>query len=115
MLHGTPTIATDAQIIEWAPFRLKSDVTDAELLAASDSLQRNFLSLQDGFVGRELLRCSNCQWADLVYWRDEQSANAVMQAVAESPVCNAYFQLMDGLDAIDPGAGVLHLRRVQTY
>lgn len=115
MLQATPSIATDARLIEWSPFRLKPGITEPELLAASEMLQRDFLSRQHGFVGRELLRGANGQWADLVSWRDDESANAVMQAVADSPACVAYFQLMEGVDAADPGAGVLHLHRVRAY
>ena len=115
MSQTTPSIAADAKVVEWAPFRLKPGITDAELLAASEALQRDFLSRQDGFVGRELLRGANGQWADLVYWRDDESAHAIMQAVADSPACMAYFHLMEGANAADPGAGVLHLHRVRAY
>lgn len=104
-----------AGVVEWAPFRVKPGVDDNTLLAASEALQRDFLAHQPGFVRRELLRGAEGQWVDLVYWRDEDSAMAVMPAIANSAACQTYFHLMEGADAADPGAGVLHLHRVRSY
>ena len=104
-----------AGVVEWAPFRVKAGVDDSTLLAASEALQRDFLAHQPGFVKRELLRGAEGQWVDLVYWRDEDSAMAVMPAIESSAVCQEYFHLMEGADAADPAAGVLHLHRVRSY
>ena len=104
-----------AAVVEWAPFRVKAGVDDATLLDASEALQRDFLASQPGFVKRELLRGADGQWVDLVYWRDEASANAIMSAIADSAACQAYFHLMEGADSADPAAGVLHLHRVRSY
>lgn len=103
-----------ATVVEWAPFRTKPGVDEQTLLRASETLQRDFLASQPGFVGRELLQAGE-QWVDLVYWRDEDAANAIMDKIASSPACQAYFHLMEGADAADPAAGVLHLRRVRSY
>lgn len=101
--------------IEWAPFTLADGVDEATLLAASEALQREFLSQQPGFVRRELLRGSGTQWVDLVYWASKEAAEAAMQHVAGSPVCHRYFALMAGADGDEPGAGVLHLAQVAQY
>ena len=103
------------QVVEWAPFRVRPGVTDEALLQASEALQREFLGRQPGFVQRELLRGAAGQWADVVYWRDQASADRVMEAVATSPVCQAYFHLMEGADPADAGAGVLHFQRMRSY
>src|SRR5688572_17630060 len=81
-------------IVEWAPFRLKAGVADAALLEASQALQQDFLARQPGFVKRELLRGTDGQWVDLVFWRDEASANAIMALIAASDSCQTYFHLM---------------------
>ena len=107
--------ATTTGVVEWAPFRLKAGVAEATLLRASKALQRDFLASQPGFVKRELLRGTDGQWVDLVYWRDEASAKAVMPAIADSAACQAYFHLMEGMDSADASAGVLHLHRVRSY
>jgi hypothetical protein len=112
-VQASPTAA--GAIVEWAPFRVRAGVDDATVLAASEALQRDFLASQPGFVSRELLRGADGQWVDLVYWRDEESANAVIPAIARSSACQAYFHLMEGADSADPAAGVLHLRRIRSY
>jgi hypothetical protein len=108
-----PVAATGT--IEWAPFSLAEGVDEASLLAASEALQREFLSQQPGFVRRELLRGHGNQWVDLVYWASQEAAETAMQNVAGSPVCHRYFSLMAGADASEPGAGVLHLAQVAQY
>lgn len=104
-----------AVVVEWAPFRVKPGVEDAAVLDASEALQRDFLAHQPGFMKRELLRGADGQWVDLVHWRDEESARAVIPAIADSAACQAYFHLMEGADSADPAAGVLHLHRVRSY
>ncbi|HKH92206.1 MAG TPA: hypothetical protein VKA54_10390 [Gemmatimonadaceae bacterium] len=102
-------------VVEWAPFRVVDGVTEQAVLAASDSLQRDFLARQRGFVRRELLRGPDGQWVDLVHWEDEAAAHAVFTAAMESPVCAEYFKLMVMPEGADPAAGVLHLHRVREY
>jgi hypothetical protein len=104
-----------AVVVEWAPFRLVEGVGERELLAASDTLQRDFLAHQPGFVRRELLRGANGAWADLIHWSDEATANAALAAAGQSAVCQEYFKLILMPDGADPAAGVLHLTRVRTY
>jgi hypothetical protein len=101
--------------VEWAPFRLKAGVPDEALLRASTALQENFVARQPGFVRRELLRGPDGQWADLVVWQSREAALAIMDAVAASPACSAYFALMEGADHADPGAGVMHFECVRHY
>lgn len=108
-------VAGAAVIVEWAPFRLREGLTERDLLEASNSLQADFLARQDGFLRRELLRGPDGAWADLVYWADRASADAVMQLVAESPVCQRYFSLMVAADPANPGVGVLHYQRLRAY
>jgi hypothetical protein len=102
-------------VVEWAPFRLVSGATEQALLAASESLQRDFLGRQRGFVRRELLRGADGQWVDLVHWEDEAAAHAVLAAAMESSVCAEYFKLMETPEGADLAASVLHLTRVRAY
>lgn len=102
-------------VIELAPFAVKPGVTEAQVLEASEVLQRDFLAGQPGFVRRDLLRGDDGRWLDLVYWRDAASAEAVMAAAAASPVCHTYFGLMVGADQDDPAAGVSHFALKRRY
>ena len=103
-------------VIEWAPFRLRDGVTEAELLEASEAIQREFLGRQPGFVRRELARGADGLWADVVHWADGGAAEAAMAAAATSLACRTYFELMVGANGgADPGEGLLHMQRVRAY
>lgn len=80
--------------LEYAPFRLKSGVSETDLAKASAALQKGFLSGQPGFLRRELVRTEG-GYADLVLWRSDAEAAAAMRKAAQSPVCARYFSLMD--------------------
>jgi hypothetical protein len=106
---------TDNVVVEWAPFAVKSDVDDVQLIAASEALQNDFLSRQRGFIRRDLLKGQNGQWVDLAVWESRDAADQAVRNAAESPVCFQYFQLMADADHDDPGAGVLHFERIRGY
>ena len=115
MMTAAASTVPDTVVIEWAPFRLADGVSESELLRASDALQTGFLANQPGFLRRDLLRGSDGQWVDLVFWADAASAARIMQIAMESPTCLEYFRLMAGADNPDPAAGVLHFSRLKTY
>jgi hypothetical protein len=102
-------------VIEWAPFQLAEGVDERTLLDASRALEQDFLAKQKGYLGRELLRQDARHWVDLVRWASRAHAEAAMANVAASPACHAYFKLMAGADTMEPGAGVLHLDRIEQY
>lgn len=106
---------TQNVIVEWAPFTVKDGVDDAQLIAASEALQNEFLSKQSGFIRRELLKGENGQWVDLAVWESREHAERAVQNAAESPVCFRYFQLMADADHDDPGEGVSHFERIKVY
>jgi hypothetical protein len=102
-------------IVEWAPFELAEGFDEKALLQASEVLQKEFLSKQKGFIWRELLKGENNQWVDLVYWKSREDAEQAVKNAANSLVCRGYFQCMLAADHDNPGAGVLHLERIETY
>jgi hypothetical protein len=93
---------------------LAAGVDEATLLAASDVLQREFVSQQRGFIRRELLKGQVRGWVDLVYWDSLAAAEEASRNAMNSPVCHTYFALMVGDDA-DLAAAVSHFEQVQTY
>lgn len=102
------------QVIEWAPFRLRTGVDESTLLAASERLQAEFLDHQEGFVRRELVKRADGEYVDVVWWRSLEAAEKAMARVAESPTCSAYFAVMGTNDA-NAGDGVLHYHSVRSY
>lgn len=102
------------RILEWAPFRLKGDVDEAALLAASERLQRDFLSRQQGFVRRELIKRAEGAYTDLLWWDSFAASQAAMKTAASSPAANAYASLMDCRER-DPRHDVVLLDVVGVY
>ncbi len=100
--------------MEWAPFRLKPEATEAELAAASETLQRDFLAAQPGFLRRDLLRGPDGAYVDAVWWATPEAAAAAMALAADSPVCSRYFALMSE-NGEDAGAGVSLFRCLGSY
>lgn len=115
-MHGARAVTGEDMVIEWAPFRLREGVTDAELLEASAAIQRDFLDRQPGFLRRELARSDDGIWSDVVHWSDAAAARAAMDTAASSPACHRYFHLMAGANGgMDPGEGLVLLHRVREY
>jgi hypothetical protein len=113
---GVSNMVPDRElVVEWAPFQLADGVTEEQLLAASEMLQREFLARQPGFVRRELLRGRGGQWVDLVHWETAEAASAVFAAAGTSAICRAYFELMVAPAGVDPSEAVLHLHGVRDY
>jgi hypothetical protein len=104
-----------SMVIEWAPFRLAPNVTEAELLRASDALEADFLAQQPGYLRRDLLRQDDETWCDLVYWESAAAAEQAVQHARSSAACRQYFNLMVGPDGADAGADLRHLAVKKSY
>lgn len=102
------------RVMEWAPFSLRPGVAEAELLAASEMLQRAFLARQPGFLARTLVRAADRSYVDVVWWESSEAAHEAMAKAAASETCAAYFTLM-GADLADPGAGVARFDAIAEY
>jgi hypothetical protein len=102
------------ETLEWAPFRTKPGVTDSQLLAASEHLQKEFVSRQEGFLSRRLVRAPGGGYVDIVLWSSLELARRAMENAARSDTCSAYFSLMEA-DAAEAGAGVLHFECLAEY
>lgn len=97
------------QVIEFAPFALKQDVTEAALMDAALLIQTEFLGRQDGFVRRELAKEADGKYIDIIWWASFADAEAAMAKAGSSPVCGSYFELMH-IDPADLNAGIKHLQ-----
>ena len=67
------------QVLEWAPFRLRSGVDEAALLESSERLQRDFLAYQEGFVRRELIKGAEGSYIDLIWWSSFAASQSAMK------------------------------------
>ncbi len=80
--------------IEFAHFTLAEGLDETTLFAAADSLQKEFLSRQKGFIKRDLVRLADGKWADIIHWESRESVDQAMQSAPENPAALRYFQLM---------------------
>ncbi|MFE5549799.1 hypothetical protein ACFQ71_39270 [Streptomyces sp. NPDC056534] len=83
--------------IALAPFGLQAGVSEDALLSASDRFEEEFVSKQDGIIKRILVKDrEGGGYADIVFFRDLQSIDKVVEAEQNSEVCAAFFSIMDG-------------------
>jgi hypothetical protein len=89
---------TDMHVVI-APIRLKPDITQEMLLAASDDFDRRFVKTQDGIIRRMLVKGAYpADYADIVYFADQDAIERVIEAERTSEVCAAFFSIMEGDD-----------------
>ena len=91
-------IFASTEIVEWAPFTIKKGVSNEKLRRAAQSVEVGFLAKQEGYIKRSLLKGTDGQWVDIVYWESKELANAASLKAYESPVCFEYFSLMQNMD-----------------
>lgn len=83
--------------IALAPFELRAGVSVDALLDASDRFEQDFVTTQDGIIKRVLVKdADGGGYADLVFFRDLESIDRVMEAEQSSEVCAAFLSMMDG-------------------
>lgn len=87
--------AEEGVIVEWAPFVKAPGVTDEHLIMAASKVNSEFLAVQSGFIKRELVKKSETEYADIVYWRTQEKAIAAGNKVERCAVCAGYFALMN--------------------
>jgi len=86
-----------------APIKLAEGKTEADLLAASKIFQRDFVAHEAGVLRRELVRKPDGTYIDIVQFRSQKDYLDVVKKEMESPICAAFFSVMD-LSDFDPDA-----------
>jgi hypothetical protein len=82
-------------ITVFAPFKLAAGKTETDLLKASDTFERDFVSTQPGVLRREIDRKSEGRYIDIVQLRSHADMQRVVELEKDSPVCRAFFAVMD--------------------
>lgn len=98
---------SQAKCVEFVGFNKSPDVTDAELLAASEVMERDFLEKQPGYLGRLLVKRAAAKWADIVIWRSRNEAEMAGQKFMKSEACSGYLKCITP-DGSDPTGGLHH-------
>ncbi|USG62416.1 hypothetical protein NBZ79_05415 [Sneathiella marina] len=86
-----------------APIKLAEGKTETDLLAASKVFQRDFVAHEVGVLRRELVRKPDGTYLDIVQFRSHEDYLDVVKKEMESPICAAFFSVMDLRD-FDPDA-----------
>jgi hypothetical protein len=106
---------TNHHVIEFAAFRLVEGVDESALLLASDALQAEFFSQQQGFLRRDLVRTADGTWADVAYWDSVESVQQAMQNAHNNPAAVKYFELMADTQQSDFSSGMMLLSIIKSY
>lgn len=78
-----------------APIKLAAGKTEKDLLSASEKFQTDFVRQEEGVLRRELVRTGEGTYMDIVQFRSAEDAQIVMEKEQTSPVCHAFFAIMD--------------------
>lgn len=97
-----------------APAKLAPGVTEEELLAGSQKFQDEFVAHEPGVLRREIVRKPDGTYLDIVQFRSEADMADVLEKEMQSPVCAAFFALMDMSD-FDPEAPMESYASLATY
>ncbi len=81
-------------IVEFAPFCLKKEVSIPDFLLASDKFQSEFISLQKGYISRKLL-VNGEAWTDLVVWETMEDAKNAAKMIYENAAAWEYIAFID--------------------
>lgn len=82
-------------VLELVLFAVKAGTTSEEVLATSERVTA-WVSGQEGFISRELLRSAEGdQWIDLVRWRTLDDARTAAKLAPQAAECQPMFSLID--------------------
>jgi hypothetical protein len=98
-----------AQALEVVHFRAKDGVSDEQIVAVADGLQRD-LDGAPRYLRRRLFKGDDGRWVDLVEWADLAQALAAAEAIGQRPSAHRFMALVD-MDGVE----MLHLRPVRAY
>lgn len=101
-------------IVEMAPIKLAAGKSELDLLNASNTFQQDFLAAQPGFLRRELVKKPDGNYIDIVHWRSEADAKAILARIEGSPACALFFSVMD-MGNGDGTSGVEHFASLAVY
>ena len=80
--------------VEVVLYRTRPDISETQIIDASDALQ---MDLEDcpGYLSRRLLRTQDGLWVDMVEWLSLQQAEAAAAAIMERPSAAHFMALVE--------------------
>lgn len=86
-----------------APVKLAKGKTEADLIAASDKFQQDFVNSEPDVLRRELVKKLDGTYIDIVQFSSLKAAHLVIEREMQSAACAEFFSVMDmtGADEMD--------------
>lgn len=97
-----------------ASAKLAHGVTEEQLLEGSQKFQDEFVAHEPGVLRREIVRKPDGTYIDIVQFRSEADMAEVIEKEMNSPICAAFFALMD-LSDYDPDVPMETYVSLATY
>ena len=114
--HRTGIQHMTSPITILAAIKLAPGKTESDLLSASAIFQADFVNQQEGILRRELVRTGKGEYLDIIQFRSEEDAHAVMEREKESQACHAFMSIMDfDPQTQNPEEGVTICASLATY
>jgi heme-degrading monooxygenase HmoA len=96
-------------VVEVVLSRVKPGVEPSEVIEAADAIMPD-VRAAGGFIRRELLKGSDDQWIDVIYWESLEQAQHAAALVMSRPAAAKLHEIIDG-----PSVRMYHAERVRTY
>lgn len=84
-----------AGMVEITTFKLNQGVTRKDFEISARSMQKDFLEKQNGFIKRTLTVSEDSTWTDVVFWKDQESAEKTMKLSETSELVLPFMEKID--------------------
>jgi hypothetical protein len=81
-------------VLELVTFKTLPGVTDEQVVATADALQRDVEPLE-GYRARRLLKAEDGTWVDTVRWTSMAAAHAAAEVIESKPSAQAFMEITD--------------------
>ena len=82
-------------MVEITTFKLNQGVTAKDFEKSARVMQKDFLEKQNGFIKRTLTVSEDSIWTDLVFWKDQESAEKTMKLSETSKLVLPFMEKID--------------------
>ena len=82
-------------MVEITTFKLNQGVTTKDFEQSARSMQKDFLEKQNGFIKRTLTVSDDSTWTDVVFWKDQESAEKTMKLSETSELVLPFMEKID--------------------
>lgn len=82
-------------MVEITTFKLNQGVAEKEFQRSARAMQQDFLEKQNGFIKRTLTVSKDSIWTDVVFWKDQESAEKTIKLAETSALVLPFMEKID--------------------